>query len=264
MLDLSQKKGLIICGKQTKPSVVYEIADFLTKNGVKLSFGYDVENSDENFSEFNPVFSRAIDVMDDHSMLTFFNVVKDSFESIDFVINDVSFFSTFESKMKYLNVSREMFLKAMEVNCYSFIKILSLSLPLFNYGGSYLGFSHYSARKWVPNYNVMSVVKSALEASVRSLACEVGSFGVRVNAISCEPVLSGYTNDVKDYKDQLDWNKTNSPLQKNATVQDVAYGIAYLISDFSTSITGEIIHIDGGYNLLGGKNIFAAQIKEDD
>ena len=150
----------------------------------------------------------------------------------------------------------------MEISCYSFTSLIKSALPILNENASLLTLSYFGAEKVIPHYNVMGIAKAALETSVKYLAADLGKRNIRVNAISAGPVRTLAASGISDFRYILKWNEYNSPLERNITLKDVGGAGVYLLSDLSSGTTGEILHVDAGYNIIGMKNVNAPDISK--
>jgi len=257
------KRGLIM-GVANERSLVWGIAKTLHEHGAQLAFSYQgpLKTRVEQLAEtVNSEFTYECDGGDDLSMSTFFDRLGDKWDSFDFVVNGMAFANKEDLTGRYLDVSRAGFLKALEISCYSFTKTVALSEKFMKNGGSCLALSYYGAEKWMPHYNVMGVAKAALEASIRYLAADVGPLGIRVNGISAGPIRTLAASGIGDFRYILDWCARNAPLQRNTSIEDVGNGALYLLSDLGSNVTGEILHVDGGYNVVGMKNPEAKEVE---
>jgi enoyl-[acyl-carrier protein] reductase I len=187
-------------------------------------------------------------------MNMFFDRLGQKWSSFDFIVNGMAYANKEDLTGRYMDISREGFLKALDISCYAFTRSVALSQKFMQNGGSCLALTYYGAEKWMPHYNIMGVAKAALEASVRYLAADVGPLGIRVNAISAGPIRTLAASGIGDFRYILDWCAKNAPLQKNTTIEDVGNGALYLLSDLGSNVTGEILHVDSGYNIVGMKN----------
>jgi enoyl-[acyl-carrier protein] reductase I len=162
-----------------------------------------------------------------------------------------------------VETSEGNFTKSLLISCYSFTAIAQRAEKLMNEGGSLLTLTYYGAEKWMPHYNVMGVAKAALEASVRYLAADLGPRNIRVNAISAGPIKTLAASGIGDFRYILKWNEYNSPLRRTVTIEEVGETAAYLVSDMSRGMTGEILHVDAGYHVVGMKNPEAPDLSLD-
>jgi enoyl-[acyl-carrier protein] reductase I len=179
---------------------------------------------------------------------------------LDFAVHAVAFSDKEELKGRYVDTSAENFQRTMLISCYSFTELSRRSAALMQGGGSLLTLTYYGAEKVVPHYNVMGVAKAALEASVRYLAADLGRDGVRVNAISAGPVRTLAASGIGDFRYILKWNELNAPLKRNTTLDDVGGAGVYLLSDLAGGTTGEVLHVDSGYHVVGMKAVDAPDI----
>jgi enoyl-[acyl-carrier protein] reductase I len=180
-----------------------------------------------------------------------FEVLKEKWSSIDFLVHAIGFSNKDELRGKYYNTSAENFNQTMNISCYSFTEACRLAEPLMNNGGSILTLTYYGAEQVMPHYNVMGVAKAALEASVRYLAVDLGEKNIRVNAISAGPIKTLAASGIGDFRFILKWNELNAPLKRNVSQADVGNSALYLLSNLGSAVTGEIQHVDCGYHTVG-------------
>jgi enoyl-[acyl-carrier protein] reductase I len=178
---------------------------------------------------------------------------------IDFVVHAIAFSDKDELKGKYINTSRENFNRTLDISCYSLTAVAQRAVPLMSKGGSLLTLTYFGAERVMPHYNVMGVAKAALEASVRYLASDLGKDGIRVNAISAGPIKTLAASGIGDFRYILKWNELNSPLRRNVGIEEVGGAGLYLLSDLSSGVTGEVHHVDCGYNTVGMVAVDAAE-----
>lgn len=248
-MDFSKKKGIVI-GVANEKSICWGISKSLIDNGAKLVIGYleQTESRVKALIEGTNAISFQCDVSNDDSIINFFNFVKRELGKIDFVVCAPAFTKKQNLCGDYCKITREDFLETMNISVYSLTAICNIFKPIMNDNCSILTLSYYGAEKIVQNYNVMGVAKSALEASVRYLAKDLGSRGIRVNSISAGPIKTLASSAICDFKMMLDYCKNASPLKRNTTQQDIANTALFLISDLSTGITAENIYVDCGLN----------------
>ncbi|HKZ46835.1 MAG TPA: enoyl-ACP reductase, partial [Thermodesulfobacteriota bacterium] len=181
-----------------------------------------------------------------------FNTVKEAWGGLDILVHSVAFANKDELKGMYADTSREGFRLAMDVSAYSLVALAKRAYPLMEgRSGSIITLTYYGSEKVIPNYNVMGVAKAALEASVKYLAADLGQKGIRVNAISAGPVKTLAAMGIAGFRDILNVVEKKAPLKRNVTTEDVAKTALYLLSDLSSGVTGEIIYVDAGYNIVG-------------
>ena len=179
---------------------------------------------------------------------------------LDFVVHCIAFSDKDELTGRYLETTEGNFTKSLLISCYSFTAIAQRAEKLMTEGGSLLTLTYYGAEKWMPHYNVMGVAKAALEASVRYLAADLGEKQIRVNAISAGPIKTLAASGIGDFRYILKWNEYNAPLRRTVTIEEVGETAAFLLSPMSRGITGEILHVDAGYHVVGMKNPAAPDI----
>jgi enoyl-[acyl-carrier protein] reductase I len=182
---------------------------------------------------------------------------------IDFVVHCIAFSDKNELTGRYVDTSQGNFTSSLLISCYSFTAIAQRAEKLMNRGGSLLTLTYYGAEKWMPHYNVMGVAKAALEASVRYLAADLGPKNIRVNSISAGPIKTLAASGIGDFRYILKWNEYNAPLRRTVTIDEVGETAAYLVSDMARGVTGEILHVDAGYHVVGMKNPDAPDLTLD-
>ena len=260
---LSGKRGLIM-GVANDRSIAWGAANMLHNHGAELAFTYQGEALEKRVRPLaEKVGSDTVlpcDVSEKTSLINTFSFLSKKWGEIDFVIHAIAFSDKEELKGRYLDTTRENFNSTMEISCYSFTEVCQHAVPLMKNGGSLITMSYYGAEKWMPHYNVMGVAKAALEASVTYLAADLGSENIRVNAISAGPIKTLAASGIGDFRYILKWNELNSPLRRNVTIDEVGGAAVYLISELSSGVTGELHHVDCGYNIVGMKHPDAPDI----
>jgi len=257
------KRGLIM-GLANDKSLAWGIAKQLRAHGAELAFTYPnaaIEKrcrplAEELGSDF--VFECDVGEMD--ALDAAFAMLAERWPTIDFLVHAIGASDKNELRGRYSDTSLENFLNTMNISVYSFTAVAQRAAPLMPNGGSLLTLTYYGAEKVVPHYNVMGVAKSALEASVKYLAMDLGVDNIRVNAISAGPIRTLAASGIGDFNLILKWNEYNSPLGRNVTIEDVGGAGLYLLSDLSSGVTGEIHHVDAGYNVIGMKREDAPDI----
>jgi enoyl-[acyl-carrier protein] reductase I len=197
-------------------------------------------------------------VSDDTGVDEVFATIAEKWGRLDFLVHAIAYSDKEELKGKYLNTSRENFVRSLDISCYSFTAVAQRAVPLMTEGGSLLTLTYYGAERVMPHYNVMGVAKAALEASVRYLANDLGGENIRVNAISAGPIKTLAASGIGDFRYILKWNEYNSPLRRNVTIDQVGGAALYLLSDLSSAVTGEVHHVDCGYHSVGMMAVDAA------
>jgi enoyl-[acyl-carrier protein] reductase I len=254
---MAGKRGVIM-GVANDHSLGWGIADVCVAHGADLAFTYQGESVARRVRSLaesvGSDFLVACDVGDEGSIDAAFRSIAARWNQIDFLVHAIAFADKANLRGRYVDTPREAFLQAMDISCYSLLAITQRALPLMRAGGSILTLTYYGAEKWVPNYNVMGVAKAALEASVRYMAADLGAAGIRVNAISAGPVKTLAASGIDGFQDILRWNRLNSPLRRNVSLEELGGASVYLLSDLSSGVTGEIHHVDCGYHVIGMKH----------
>ena len=186
--------------------------------------------------------------------------INKKFGSLDFLVHAVAFSDKDELKGRYIETTQQNFINTMNISCYSFTSVSQKAEKLMKNGGSILTLTYYGSEKVMPHYNVMGVAKSALETSVKYLAKDLGKQNIRVNAISAGPIKTLAASGIGDFRYILKWNEYNSPLKRTVSIDEVGGSAVYLISDLSSGVTGEVHHVDSGYNIIGMKDEEAPDI----
>ena len=258
---MSGKKGLIM-GVANDHSIAWGIAKALAEQGAELAFTYQGEALEKRVRPLAESLGSNIlipcDVTDKTSMDNAFQTLKDTWGEMDFVVHAIAFSDKNELKGRYVDTSVENFTNSMLISCYSFTDVCRRAAELMPNGGSCLTLSYLGAERYIPNYNVMGVAKAALEASIHFIAFDLGAQNIRVNAISAGPVRTLAAAGIGDFRQILGWVENNAPLNRNITLEDVGGTGVYLCSDLSSGVTGEVVHVDAGYNLNGMVNIRSA------
>ncbi len=253
---MSGKRGLIM-GLANDKSLAWGIARALAEQGAELAFSYQgpmMEKRVRPLAEslgVAPLFE--CDVSSADSMDACFAGLAAEWPTIDFLVHAIGFSDKNELRGRYADTSLDNFLLTMNVSVYSFTAVAKRAAAMMPDGGSLLTLSYYGAEKVIPHYNVMGVAKAALETSVKYLAMDLGPQNIRVNAISAGPIKTLAASGIGDFRYILKWNELNSPLRRNVTIDDVGGAGVYLLSSLASGVTGEIHHVDAGYNVIGMK-----------
>ena len=238
-------------------SIAWGIAKKLSENGAELAFTYLGDALKKRViplaESLKSNFTLSCDVEKKEDVVKTFDDIKKKWVNLDFVVHAIAFSDRSELSGEYLNTTRENFLKSMLISCFSFTEIAKEASKIMNKGSSMLTLT-YESSKVIPNYNVMGVCKSALEASVKYLARDLGTKGIRVNAISAGPIKTLAASAIGDAKFLYKWNEDHSLLKRNVDIADVGNSALYLLSDLSAAVTGEIHYVDAGYNKVGMPN----------
>ena len=258
---LTDKKILIV-GLASNRSIAWGIAQAMKREGAELAFTYQ---GDALAKRVKPLAAGIgcdlvlpCDVTDTGSMDELFATLRAQWRTLDFVVHAIAYSDKDELKGQYVATTRENFTKTLDISCYSFTDTCARAVELMPDGGSLLTLTYYGAERVMPHYNVMGVAKAALEASVRYLAVDLGGRNIRVNAISAGPIKTLAASGIGDFRYILKWNELNSPLKRNVTIDEVGSAGLYLLSDLGRAVTGEIHHVDSGYNVVGMVAVDAA------
>jgi enoyl-[acyl-carrier protein] reductase I len=250
------KKGLIM-GLANDRSLAWGIAKSLGEQGAELAFSYQGDALQKRVrplaEELGSDLLIDCDVSDMKALDRAFDGLKEKWNGLDFLVHAIGFSDKNELRGKFVDTTMDNFLLTMNVSVYSFIAVAQRARAMMKPGGSMLTLTYYGAEKVIPHYNVMGVAKAALEASVKYLAADLGPEGIRVNAISAGPIKTLAASGIGDFRYIMKWNEYNSPLRRNVTIEDVGGAGLYLLSDLASGVTGEIHHVDAGYNVVGMK-----------
>ena len=200
------------------------------------------------------------DVADEASLDAAFSGLKQRWDGLDFLVHAIAYADKAYLRGRYLDTPRAAFLQALDISCYSFVAVTQRAVPMMRAGASLLSLTYIGAEHWTPHYNVMGVAKAALEASVRYLAADLGEKNIRVNAISAGVIKTLAMSGIGDSRLILKWNEYNAPLRRTVTIEEVGDSAVYLLSSMSRGVTGEILHVDAGYHVVGMKNPAAPDI----
>ena len=263
---LSGKRGLVL-GVANNRSIAWGIAKAAHIAGAELAFTYQGESLEKRVrplaAELGATVVGHCDVTDAATIDAVFSEIEKSWGKLDFIIHCIAFSDKDELTGRYVDTSADNFSRSMLISCYSFTAIAQRAEKLMVDGGSMVTLTYYGAEKWMPHYNVMGVAKAALEASVRYLAADLGPKNIRINAISAGPIKTLAASGIGDFRYILKWNEYNSPLRRTVTIEEVGDTAVYLVSDMGRGMTGEILHVDAGYHVVGMKNPEAPDITLD-
>ncbi len=252
---LTDKKGIIF-GVANEKSIAWAIAKLLHKEGMELAFTYAgpvLESRVRPLADsIDAKLIMECNVTDDAQVSAVFDRVQSEWGGLDCLVHSIAFAKREELKDQFINTSVDGFKLALEVSAYSLVTLANKAQPLMEErGGKIITMSYYGSEKVVPNYNVMGVAKAALEANVRYLAEDLGPKNIRINAISAGPIKTLAAAGISGFKKILDVVEVKAPLRRNVTQDDVAGTALYLLSDLSNGVTGEVIHVDAGFNIIG-------------
>ncbi len=253
---MTGKRGLIM-GLANDKSLAWGIAKALHAQGAEMAFSYQGEALEKRVrplaAELGSDFLIPCDVTDMDNLDAAFAEIEKRWGKLDFLVHAIGFSDKNELRGLYADTSLDNFLLTMNVSVYSFVAVTKRARALMTEGGSILTLTYYGAEKVIPHYNVMGVAKAALETSVKYLAMDLGPENIRVNAISAGPIKTLAASGIGDFRYIMKWNEYNSPLRRNVTIEDVGGAGLYMLSDLASGVTGEIHHVDAGYNVIGMK-----------
>ena len=257
----------IFMGVANDRSIAWGIADAIAKQGAEIAFTYQGEALQKRVTPLAESVGSDIvipcDVLSDEAIDKTFDMLKEKWNSIDFLVHAIAYSDKDELKGEYVDTTRENFYKTMDISVYSFTAVAQRAAAMMPSGGSMITLTYYGAEKVMPHYNVMGVAKAALESSVRYLAADLGDNKIRVNSLSAGPIKTLAASGIGDFRYILKWNQYNSPLRRNVTLDDVGGCGVYLLSDLSTGVTGETHHVDCGYHVVGMKAIDAPDMSPE-
>jgi len=255
--DLMRGKRGLVMGVANDRSIAWGIAKACAGQGAELAFTYQGEALKKRVlplaEQLGAPFVLPCDVTDTASMDSVFAAIQESWGTLDFLVHAIAFSDKDQLKGRYVDTTLDNFLLSLNISCYSFTALAQRAEKLMPKGGSLLTLTYFGAEKVIPHYNVMGVAKAALETSVRYLAEDLGKKAIRVNAISAGPIKTLAASGIGDFRYILKWNEYNAPLRRNVTIEEVGNAGLYLLSDLGSAVTGEIHHVDGGYNIVGMK-----------
>jgi len=260
---MAGKRGLIM-GVANNRSIAWGIAKACAAQGAEIALTYQGDAFRKRVEplaqELGAHLIGHCDVTEPETLDAVFDSLEKKWGKLDFVVHAIAFSDKEELDGRYVNTTRANFLRTMEISVFSFTDVARRAEALMSDGGSLLTLTYYGAEKVMPHYNVMGVAKAALEASVRYLAVDLGSKGIRVNAISAGPIKTLAASGIGDFRYILRWNEYNAPLKRTVTPDEVGDSGLYLLSDLSRGVTGEVHHVDSGYHVVGMKAVDAPDI----
>ncbi|WP_024589053.1 enoyl-ACP reductase FabI [Aliihoeflea sp. 2WW] len=260
---MAGKRGLIM-GVANNRSIAWGIAKACAEQGAELAFTWQGDALKKRVeplaAELGAHLAGHCDVSDMATIDAVFADLEAKWGKLDFVVHAIGFSDKDELVGRYVDTSHGNFVKTMDISVYSFTAVAQRAEKLMAEGGSLLTMTYYGAEKVMPNYNVMGVAKAALEASVQYLAVDLGPKNIRVNAISAGPIKTLAASGIGDFRYILKWNEYNAPLRRTVTIEEVGQTGVYLLSDMSKGMTGEVLHVDSGYHVVGMKAVDAPDI----
>jgi enoyl-[acyl-carrier protein] reductase I len=261
------KRGLIM-GIANNRSLAWGIAAAASQAGAELAFTYQGDALKKRVeplaAEVGAHVAGHCDVTDAATMDSVFRNLQSHWGRLDFLVHAIAFSDKDQLDGRYIDTTADNFRKTMDISCYSLTAVAQRAEPLMADGGSILTLTYYGAEKVMPHYNVMGVAKAALEASLRYLAVDLGPKKIRVNAISAGPIKTLAASGIGDFRYILKWNEYNAPLRRTVTIDDVGRAAVFLLSDMGSGVTGEVVHVDAGYHVVGMKAVDAPDISTVD
>jgi enoyl-[acyl-carrier protein] reductase I len=263
---MAGKRGLIM-GLANDKSIAWGIAKILADAGAELAFSYQGDalkkRVDPLAASIGSTLVLPCDVGDEASIDALFASLKAEWGAMDFIVHAIGFSDKNELRGRYVDTSRQNFLTSMDISVYSFTAVVKRAAEMMADGGSALTLTYYGAEKVMPHYNVMGVAKAALEASVRYMAEDLGKDGIRVNAISAGTIKTLAASGIGDFRLIMKWNEYNAPLRRTVTQEEVGKSALYLLSDLGSAVTGEVLHVDAGYHVVGMKAVDAPDVTKE-
>lgn len=253
--NLMKGKRGVVMGVANDKSIAWGIVKQCSDAGAEIALTYQGDVLEGRVKTLGAIINSPLivscDVNNPESVKNAFAQIKEKWGEIDFIVHAIAFSNKDELKGRYVDTSLDNFTLTMNVSCYSFTLVAKYASALMKNGGSMITLTYYGAEKAIPNYNVMGVAKAALEASVRYLAMDLGVDNIRVNSISAGPIRTLAASGISDFRSMLNYVANNSPLRRNVTQEEVGKTALYLLSDLSTGVTGENIHVDSGFHSVG-------------
>ncbi|MFN0113280.1 MAG: enoyl-ACP reductase FabI [Paracoccaceae bacterium] len=260
---LAGKRGLIM-GLANDKSIAWGIAKACADQGAEMAFSYQGEALKKRVAPLIASIGMSemteCDVADEASLDALFARLAALWGSLDFVVHAIGFSDKTELRGRYVDTGAANFRMTMDISVYSFTAVARRAAAMMPDGGSLLTLTYYGAEKVMPHYNVMGLAKAALETSVQYIAEDLGRDGIRVNAISAGPIKTLAASGIGDFRYIMKWNELNSPLRRNVTQEEVGKAALYLLSDLGSGTTGEVLHVDAGYHVVGMKAVDAPDI----
>ncbi len=254
-MKLLEGKKALIFGVANKHSIAWAIAQTLHEHGAEIGLSYGIPQLEKRVRPLAAMvdcqFIEKCDVTSDEEITTVFEKAADHFGEIDILVHSVAYAPSEELEGRFVDTSRKGFHLAMDISAYSLVALARGAMPLMPNGGSIICMTYYGAEKVVPHYNVMGVAKAALEANTRYLAADLGGQNIRVNAISAGPIKTLAAAGISGFRKMLSYVEERSPLRRNVDQHEVSQTALWLCSSLSSGVTGEVVYVDAGYNILG-------------
>lgn len=257
------KRGLVM-GVANNRSIAWGISKACSMAGAEVALTYQGDALKKRVEPLAEELGAHVvghcDVTEPATIDAVFNEIDRLWGGLDFLVHAIAFSDKDQLTGRYVDTTADNFAKTLQISCYSLTAVAQRAERLMSNGGSILTLTYYGAEKVIPHYNVMGVAKAALEASARYLAVDLGGAGIRVNAISAGPIKTLAASGIGDLRYILKWNELNSPLKRSVMTDDVADAALFLLSDLGRAVTGEVLHVDAGYHVVGMKAVDAPDI----
>jgi enoyl-[acyl-carrier protein] reductase I len=254
MAGLMEGKRVMVFGVANERSIAWGIAQMMHEQGARLGFNYVGEALERRVRPLAESVDAELilpcDVTSDDQVSDTFSSIRETWGGLDVLVHSVAYADKTDLAGGFRGTSRSGFLKAMEISAYSLVHLAREAAPLMGEGGNIVTMTYYGAEKVVENYNMMGVAKAALEASVRYLAADLGPDGIRINAVSAGPLKTLAATGVKNFRGLMSQFEARAPLRRNVTLEDVGRAALFLCSDMGSGVTGEVLHVDLGFNVL--------------
>jgi enoyl-[acyl-carrier protein] reductase I len=254
MAGLMEGKRVMVFGVANDRSIAWGISRLMYEHGARLGFNYVGEALERRVRPLAESVEAELvlpcDVTSDEQVAATFEQIRETWGEIDVLVHSVAYADKDDLSGRFHGTTRHGFLKAMEISAYSLVHLAREAKPLMAEGGNIVTMTYYGAEKVVENYNMMGVAKAALEASVRYLAADLGPDGIRINAISAGPIKTLAATGVKNFRGLMSQFEERAPLRRNVTLDDVGRATIFLCSELGSGVTGEVLHVDLGFNVL--------------
>ena len=255
MAGLMDGKRVMVFGVANERSIAWGISQAMHENGARLGFNFLGDALERRVRPLAASVDADLvvpcDVTDDAQVARTFAQIEEQWGGLDVLVHSVAWANKEDLGGRFSDTTREGYLRAIEISAYSLVHLAREARPLMDEGSSIITMTYYGAEKAVPNYNIRGVAKATLEASVRYLAADLGPDGIRVNAVSAGPIKTLAASGVKNFRKLLSIAEERAPLRRNVTQEEVGQTALFLCSDMGSGITGEVVHVDSGYNILG-------------
>lgn len=254
MAGLMEGKRVMVFGVANDRSIAWGIARMMHEQGARLGFNYVGDAIERRVRPLAESVQADLilpcDVTSDEQVASTFARIAELWGELDVLVHSIAYADKTDLSGRFHNTTRDGFLKAMEISAYSLVQLTRAAVPLMREGGNIVTMTYYGAEKVVANYNMMGVAKAALEANVRYLAADLGPDNIRINALSAGPLKTLAATGVKNFRGLMSQFEARAPLRRNVTLEDVGHAALFLCSDMGSGVTGEVLHVDLGFNVM--------------